>query len=64
MLQDISPHHLDIAFETGKTVFPQPQDLVAAWQGNELLLLNNPDQLALPEALQCQVAGWDMASLR
>lgn len=64
MLQDISPHHFDIAFEKGDGHSPQAKDLVAAWQGDELLLCGEKGQSALPTVEQCMQAGWDGGKLR
>lgn len=64
MLQDISPHHLDISFESGIAAVPQPHDLVTAWQGNALLLLCDSTELVIPEVALCQSADWDLTALR
>lgn len=64
MLQDIFPHHFEIGFEKGEGLSPRPQDLVAAWQGDELLLCRENEEVRLPRVEECCAAGWQSEWLR
>ncbi|MDO4732425.1 MAG: NAD(+) diphosphatase [Bacillota bacterium] len=64
MLQDIAPHHFDIAFEKGYGRSPKAEDLVAAWQEDALLLCRKDGCCTLPTVEQCEKSHWEITKLR